>query len=281
MKAFEPNPMNTTIIKTRAEYDATKALNNSGLKVLISGSPAHYKAYLETPREETKALRVGSAVHKLALEGPTAFDESFAVFPELDRRTKEGKAAHEALVLANAGKTILTADEGDLVRNVSEAAVRCMERHKIKLTATEYMFATDLAGIRFKAALDGFSSEDGYIYDLKTTGGEEGGPHAFLKSVRAFRYNLQAYAYRMAYEAAFGIRMLGFRFIVVEKEPPFASAIYELGPELMTQAAFDFEAGLKTYKACLALDDWPSYPEEIKVIDINSTKTAPTPIQFA
>jgi hypothetical protein len=272
--------MNTIIIKTRAEYDATKALNNSGLKVLISGSPAHYKAHLETPREETKALRIGSAVHRLALEGQSAFDSSFAIFPELDRRTKDGKAAYDALILANAGKTALTSDEGDLVKNVSEAAVRCMERHSIKLTKVEHMFSTDLDGVRIKSALDGIS-DDGYIYDLKTTGGGEGGPQAFLKSVRAFRYNLQAYFYRMAYEAAFGIRMLGFRFIVVEKEPPFASAVYELGPEVMTQAAFDFEAGFKTYKACLALDEWPAYPDEVKVIDISSTKTAAAPIQFA
>lgn len=268
----------TKIIKTRAEYDATAALNCSLSKEILK-SPAHGLAYLNRQREETKALRVGSAVHKLALEGLHEFNAAYATAPELDRRTKDGKAAFEAFTLANAGKTILSPDESALVAAVAASAAACMRNRKIALTQTELMFATEYEGTPIKAALDGVSESDGFIYDLKTT--EDASPAGFLKAVRSYRYNLQAYFYRFAYEVAFGIRAAGFRFLVVEKEPPFAVAVYELGPELMSYAVGDFEAALKAYKTATALDEWPAYPDEIKVIDITTTKTASTPIQFA
>jgi hypothetical protein len=92
---------------------------------------------------------------------------------------------------------------------------------------------------------------------------------------------LQQYFYRSAYEAAFGSRLKGFRFIAVEKEAPFAGCVYELGAEVMTSASFDFEKVLKLYKSCTELDAWPSYPEEVQVIDINAKPSATTPINFA
>jgi hypothetical protein len=43
----------------------------------------------------------------------------------------------------------------------------------------------------------------------------------------------------------------------------------------------DFEAGLKAYKSCSALDEWPGYGSEIKVLDINAPAKSSTPILFA
>jgi hypothetical protein len=101
-----------------------------------------------------------------------------------------------------------------------------------------------------------------------------------LKSIRGYRYNLQAYWYRLVYELATGRRPLGFRFLFVEKEPPFACAVCEIGPDLMSYAVADFEKAINLYKACTESGVWPSYPEEVLVIDIKSTTTA-APINFA
>ena len=48
------------IIQHRVLYDGIQALNYSGSKELLK-SPAHYQAYLNQEREETKALRMGLA----------------------------------------------------------------------------------------------------------------------------------------------------------------------------------------------------------------------------
>lgn len=267
------------IIIDRKSYDATNALNYSGAKELLK-SPAHYKAYLNTPREETKALRVGSFVHHLALEGDrTPVGQKFAAIPEgIDRRTKEGKAAYEAFNAASAGKTIITSEEWEMGHLVADAMLRAKTSLGVNFTSTEFMFSVDYCGVKLKCAIDALG-DDGYLYDLKTT--EDASPRGFLQSVRNYRYNLQAHFYRTAYEAAFGTRVKGFRFIAAEKQSPFEFAIYEVGPELTTSAIFDFEQLLKTYKSCVALDEWPGYGSEVKVIDIASKAATSEPIKFA
>jgi len=266
------------IINTRKEYDATIALNYSGAKELLK-SPAHYRAYITAPREETKALRIGSFVHSAVLEGNLVTADKYAALPEgIDRRTKEGKAAYEAFLAATSGKTILTAEEWTLGNNVADAMLKARDAIGVKFTKTEFMFATEYCGVPIKCAIDALG-DDGYLYDLKTT--EDASPRGFLQSVRNYRYNLQAHLYRTAYEAAFKTRLNGFRFIAAEKEAPFEFSVYEIGPELMSLAVADFEAAVSTYKSCVALDEWPGYGHDIKVIDISAKPTSVEPIKFA
>ena len=266
------------IINTRADYDATKAINCSGMKELLK-SPAHYKASLTAEKSESKALKIGSFVHALALEPDTVL-QRFALIPEgIDRRTKEGKVAYEAFLTASAGKISIAGEDWDMGHFVADSFDRAQKSLGVTFTKTEFMFSVDYCGTTLKSAIDAVG-DDGYLYDLKTT--EDASPKGFLNSVRSYRYNLQAHFYRLAYEAAFGERLKGFRFIAVEKNAPYEFAIYELGPELMTYAAMDFEEGLKAYKSCAALDEWPGYGSEIRVLDIGAKTTAPaTPIQFA
>lgn len=265
------------LITERVIYDGIEALNQSGAKELLK-SPAHYKAYLARTREETKALRVGTAVHKLALEGLDAYNATHAIAPEVDKRTSAGKAAWAEFATLNEGKTILTAEEGQQVDAVANAAAKCMKEHGIVLSKTEVMFTAFLGDTLVKCAIDGIS-DDGYIYDLKTC--EDASPQGFLSAVRKYRYNLQAYFYRHAVESAFKCRVLGFRFVAVEKEPPYATAVYELGPELMTNAAYDFERSLSLYKQCTASGEWPGYQKEITTIDLAAKPSAATNISFA
>jgi exodeoxyribonuclease VIII len=140
------------------------------------------------------------------------------------------------------------------------------------------MFTTFLGDVLVKCAIDGIS-DDGFIYDLKTC--EDASPRGFLSAVRKYNYGLQAYFYRHAVESAYKCRVLGFRFIAVEKEPPYATAVYELGPELMTNAAFDFERALTAYKTCTASGEWPGYQKEITTIDLAAKPSAATNITFA
>jgi exodeoxyribonuclease VIII len=265
------------IIKTRKEYDAlTNHLNYSGAKMLLV-SPAHYKNYLTQPREETKALRVGSLTHAKVLQ-PEIVDETFIVSPELDKRTKEGKLLFEQFLAKAGTKTVMTQEEWQLTEDVANTMKQIIQRMGVTFLKTEFMFTAELSNCPVKVAIDALGDDD-YLYDLKTC--ESASPRDFLRSVIQYRYALQAYFYRSAFEGAFGSRLKGFRFIAVEKEAPFAGAVYELGAEVMTSASFDFEKAIKLYKSCTELDAWPSYPEEVQVIDIPSKSATSTPINFA
>lgn len=261
-------------IHDRQEYRALCALNQSAAKRLLV-SPAHYQAYMNTPHEETKALRFGTFVHAAILE-PHTLNDLYATAPDVDKRTKQGKEDWAAFATANAGKTILDAEESALGHLVASHAKMALKHHKVAFGLTEAMYHVDYNGIPLKAAIDGVSGD--YLWDIKTT--DDASPAGMLKSIRNYRYNLQAYWYRLVYELATGHRPLGFRFLFVEKEPPFATAVCEIGPELMSWAIADFEKALTLYRDCTASGIWPAYPDDIQVIDVKTTSTA-TPINFA
>lgn len=261
-------------IHDRQEYRAFPALNQSAAKKLLV-SPAHYQAYINTPQEETKALRFGTFVHAAILE-PHTLNDLYATAPDVDKRTKEGKAAWAEFATLNEGKTILDAEESALGHLVASHAKMALKHHKVEFGLTEAMYHVEYNGIPLKAAIDGVSGD--YLWDIKTT--DDASAAGMLKAIRNYRYNLQAYWYRLVYELATGHRPLGFRFLFVEKEPPFATAVCEVGPELMSWAIADFEKALTLYRDCTASGIWPAYPDDIQVIDVKTTSTA-APITFA
>ena len=264
-------------LNNRSEYQALQALNYSGAKVLLEGTPAHYQTWLAAPQKESAALRVGQAVHASVLE-PGHYAADFAVAPDVDRRTKEGKEKWAEFQTMHAGKTILTAEEAELVGAVSGQIVMTMHRLSIKPVHREVPLAVSYNGVPIKSCID-VIAEDGYLYDLKTS--EDASPRGFQQAVRSYRYNLQAYFYRLVADLAGMGRPLGFRFIVVEKSPPYAVAVYELGPNLMTYAIEDFERAVKLYAECTASGEWPGYPTDPQVIDIGAAPSAAQPITFA
>lgn len=261
-------------ITDRAAYRALPALNQSAAKHLLV-SPAHYQAYVNAPQEDTKALRFGTFVHAAVLE-PKTLDALYATAPEVDRRTKEGKETWAAFSAANAGKTILDAEESAVGHLVASYARQTLKVQGVVFDATEVMLSADYNGVPLKAAIDGVAGD--YLWDIKTT--DDASPAGMLKAIRAYRYNLQAYWYRLVYELATGRRPVGFRFLFVEKEPPFATAVCEIGPELMSYAVSDFEKAVTLYRDCTASGIWPAFTDDVQVIDIKGASTA-TPITFA
>jgi exodeoxyribonuclease VIII len=261
-------------IHDRKEYRAFPALNQSAAKHLLV-SASHYQAYINTPSEETKALRFGTFVHSAVLE-PHTLDDLYVTAPDCDRRTKEGKAIWSEFVTANVGKTILDYEESALGHLVASSARHALKTHGVEFEETEVMYHVDYNGVPLKAAIDGVAGD--YLWDIKTT--DDASAAGMLKAIRNYRYNLQAYWYRLVYELATGKRPLGFRFLFIEKEPPFAWSICEVGPDLMSYAVSDFEKAVTLYKSCTESGVWPSYTQEIQVIDVKST-TAAAPINFA
>ena len=262
-------------INTRQEYDAVKALNFSGAKELLK-SPAHYQAWLNEPKKETPALAIGTAVHAEILQ-PQIAPEIYAVAPDVDRRTKDGKAQWETFVSQNQGKAIITSDQQVTVCNVAASALKALTTNGITFDATELMMSYE-SMIPFKFAIDAVGS-DGYLYDIKTT--EDATPRGFKSSAINYKYYLQAFFYYQLYWWATKVKPAGFRFVVVEKNPPYAVAIYELGPTLMMWGSEDFDKAVKLYEQCTATNEWPGFATDPQVIDVEAKTTTATPITFA
>ena len=74
---------------TNKQYHARPEISKSDLD-LLARSPLHFKMKNELRSEPTKALLLGSAVHKLVLE-PADFSNEFSVEPDVDNAPKRAK----------------------------------------------------------------------------------------------------------------------------------------------------------------------------------------------
>lgn len=91
MKKEENNEMAYAVNdQSDREYHSVTAVSNSALGCLMK-SPAHLKAALENPPEDTPAFILGRAVHALTLEGEQAFLNGFHVAGENDPSKPRGE----------------------------------------------------------------------------------------------------------------------------------------------------------------------------------------------
>jgi hypothetical protein len=244
-----------------ADYRARPEINCSGLK-LINKSPLHYRSGLDQPKEETRAMLIGSAVHTATLE-PHLFDQQYAIMPEgLDRRTKEGKAAFADL--EQSGKIILSHDD---YRDVCRIAISVQDHETASLFLkdghAEVSIFTEIEGIPAKCRLDWL--RPGVICDLKTT--DDASPSGFARSCANYGYDMQAAWYLDCAEAA-GISIDAFVFIVVEKSAPYAVGLYELDAASLQVGRTKYQRALSLYRHCTDTGEWPGYSPEIISIQL-------------
>lgn len=272
--------MNTQALDENEVYHAdTRRIGKSGLD-LIAKSPAHYWAkYLDPNRvreEPSKALRIGSAVHAAVLE-PEVFRQKYIIAPSFNMRTNDGKEKHAQLMEhCKANKlTLIDTEEHALCMKMREAVMKVpaaavlleagVAEQRIDWEREIVTEDGELIGVQLKAKPDWLSHND-FIVDLKTT--EDASPQGFAKSVWNFRYHVQAPFYCDAYEHKFGKPPRGFIFIAVEKNPPYAVALYYATPEIMDRGRSTYERDLRTYQKCLETGEWPAYGTEIKPLQL-------------
>jgi len=81
-------------------YLSEPAVSASSMKAYLR-SPLHYRHQIETPSAPTPAQQLGTLIHAVVLE-PFMARSTYAVAPNIDRRTKARKEAHAEFQAANA-----------------------------------------------------------------------------------------------------------------------------------------------------------------------------------
>ena len=246
---------------SNSEYHAHAAVSKSDLD-LIHRSPLHYKA---AARIETPAMRLGTALHCAVLE-PRRFGMTY-IEVEGDRRTKAVKETIKAA--EEAGKIILTSDEMAAVQGMANSI---FESQNFKAFAddavSEYSVFGYLGAVPAKCRPDMWIEKHNVLIDLKTT--EDASPQAFARSCRKYRYHVQDAYYRHVVGAATGIAPddLAFGFCVVEKQPPYAVAWYEIDAEDAERGWIDAMADLEAYTDAKEHDEWRGYSNKIVTISL-------------
>lgn len=245
---------------TQNEYRAYQAVSRSDL-FKFKKSPLHYKYASEHQEEPTPALNFGSAAHKYILERED-FDTEFVIAPNVDRRTKEGKAIFAEFQEKAEGKTVISIDDFEKIKEMAKA----VEEHPIASQLIKGQHEVSLfwvdeqTGEECKVRPDCIH-EDGngvVIVDYKTTTSCEDG--AFEKSCRKYGYKLQSGMYREGYFQNF-FEDAGFAFVAQEKEAPFAVRVYVCTEEFMNEGYDEYRALLGLYHACKLTDTYHGYEE--------------------
>ena len=104
-----------------------RPLSYSSLKEFAK-SPSHYIQYISKKKEPSREMNFGSLVHCMLLYSQQ-FTELFAVAPDVDRRTKDGKATWEIFSASQGNKIIVTGEDVD---TANEIAARIFSNSDVK-----------------------------------------------------------------------------------------------------------------------------------------------------
>lgn len=256
---------------TNDAYHAAPGYSKSHLDKIADCGLAYWHHYLNPdrePDEDTPATLVGSACHTAVLE-PDLLDSAYKVLPDLDLRTKAGRAERDAFKAAHPGAVILTVDQLATAKAVRDAVYRHPVAAKLFRggRAEQSFFAIDPeTGELVKCRTDYFRPEAGMIVDLKSC--DDASPAGFGKSVANYRYHLQPPWYQDVLEALYGEAPPYWVFVAVEKVPPYKIGVYFPTLEDIAlgrrQARRDFLRILE----CKRTGNWPDYGDKVQALQL-------------
>lgn len=248
----------------RSVYDSWGAINFSRLEP-FSRSAAHAREYMTNPPEPNAQMVIGQAVHVAVLE-PALFESLYVSAPDdaPERRSKADKAWWAAFEAAAGERTVLKPDEYKrvlLIRDAVWAKPRAAQILSGEANAREcsIVWTDETTGELCKARLDLLSGYlGGALIDLKTT--RDASAWKFGRDAAAFDYPGQLAFYRDGLNALVPRDRPVF-IIAIEQEPPFASAIYELDGDVLSEGRRRYRKYLDTFAECKRSGVWPSYPD--------------------
>ena len=244
--------MNQLVAMPDKEYFAMEALSNSGMKKILQ-SPLHFKRG-DSDFSESKAMRLGTAVHQLLLEPDHV---NVKVWTEgAGLTSKEAKAFIED----HPAHRVVTQKEYETAEKIRETL---MDNEIINGIIShpgakkEIVGLVETDGVKKKAKADLLNESLGLLLDLKTTGDL----HNFERSIFKYRYDLQEAFYSDLFGHFMPIKT--FVFLAVETAPPYDHRFFTLNPEVRENANKDIARATAIYKTCTATNFWPGYSDEI------------------
>lgn len=248
-----------------ADYLLIDAFSASQGKEILK-SPLHLDAY-RRKGPDTDALRMGSLFDCMLFDSEN-LEREFVKTPLTYLNEKGEEKLWAKRGNSNAARAIKDKFEEDgkllVNRNDWDAA------EEMVATATGYkpirrilaegipqvtmVWVDSDTGVLCKARVDWW--RDDFLTDLKSTA--EGGAQQLRwpREAKKYAYHVQAGAYVSARSHLCGGEIVPFKFIVVEKKPPYACMAYRTGEQTMKKGHRDWQAALRQYADCRDRNDW-------------------------
>lgn len=242
--------------------DTRPSLSRSVIHAMCSKSPAHGRAAHPklNPLLEVTTKRefdIGSAAHEVLIEGVSSVD----VLAYENWRTAASK--EEAGQSREHGRIPLLEHEWQLVEAMVDAVrpqIETLDPVPFTDGKAEQTLAWEQDGVLLRARLDWIRDDLSVIDDFKTASSAE--PRAWSKRAVDYGYDLQAVMYSRGVAVVHGCRPPAFRFIVVEKQPPYCVTEYRLAPDAVALAERKIDWAVAMWARCLETDVWPGYASE-------------------
>lgn len=243
---------------TEKEYRSHPAISRSELWK-IRESPEKFKYLKENPTDPTPALIFGQAFHKLALQ-PETFSDEFAVMPQIDRRTKDGKAIWAEFCEQSEGKTVITDEDYTKAKDMVDSLYKAPFVNKLLSgeKEKEFFWRDDLTGEECKCRADCVSELNtvNIITDLKSA--SKADLEHFTRDAINYGYDFQSAMYTEGVEKCTG-RKYAFVFIVIEKDPPYAVNVLQADDVFVKRGKDIFRELIGIYHDCKTTGDWYGY----------------------
>ena len=251
---------------TEKEYRQHPAISRSELWRMHE-SPEKFKFYRENPPEPTPALLFGQVVHKLMLQ-PETFDDDFAVAPNIDRRTKDGKEAYSAFLTASEGKSIVTPDMYETAQSMAQRALQgpFVEKLLSGEKETPFFWTDEDTGIDCKCRVDCLTEigENLIIVDYKSC--TDASNDGFMRDAIRFGYHFQAAMYSEGVERNTGRKPL-FVFIAQEKTEPYSINIFQAEEAFVQYGEDVFRELMGIYHECRTTGVYWGYLGKLSIVN--------------
>ncbi len=245
------------------------SLSSTGARAILK-SPKRF-VWDRTHRRESAAFDVGHAAHAKILGVGLGVVE----YPT-EHLTPSGNASTKAATVAwatgqrAAGLVPVTPDQIADVDAMAEAVLAHKPARDLLEApgkSEQSAFAQDpMTGTWIRVRIDRLG-DDGTASDLKTT--TDANPDEFRRDVAKYGYDVQQEFYKFALDLLPPRleRPRAFRFIVVEKTPPYLVSVNELDAEFEAIGRQRMRRAIDTYKRCRDADEWPGYEEIVHLVD--------------
>lgn len=263
--------MNFFTHEPEAHYHAQSksgAVMSSHMLSKFRNSPLLYDKTVKGLIAETTsaAFALGSATHKLLLEGEEAFNAEYTVSdgpinPSTGSPYGSTTKKYTEWADMQVGKVVSSKDYEFITQLQASVWNHQLASKLLDDGVAEGVVRADISGIPCQIRMDFFSPECGLI-DLKT-----------CAELRWFEYDAKRYGYvnQLAFYRSVIREKTGMvvpvHIIAVEKCEPFSAGVWEIVPSVLDQAEMSNNAALAKYKECKETDVWPTGYETIRLID--------------
>ncbi len=224
-------------------------------------SPAYYYAkhiMALVPDYESDAMRLGTAVHALTLEGHSVFSKLCVKVPEQfitdGGAISKAKAAKE-WALEQTSKILLSPNDYDLAICLSERVHKNKRAHELLSDGKSEVVSEwkhEQSGIMCRSRADWLHAD--HIVDLKTCYSLS----EFEADIVKWNYHSQCAFYSDAFQRKYTY------LVVVEKQIPYSVGIWRIGPNALEIGKKDNDQLMTRLAQSQADDSWPGdLPEQI------------------